>query len=255
MTMKGRMLVVVLISAVALTMVGCHPDLRTEVARLETENSNLKQEVSRLSGRLEGCQAQLSDKDARIQQLQLSNDTKDRQLALANRKIEELAGKTTTVVQGGTITKAQADMLKRIASEFPDQLEYDEAANIVRIKEAINFPSGRATISGKSKQAITEVGKIFSGFDNVAFRVTGHTDNDPIKKSAKINKDNMDLSLKRAHAVWDVLNAAGVDKDKMYCAGFGMIRPMAGTVDKQSTADKKVNRRVEILMVPATLMK
>ncbi|MFW5798487.1 MAG: hypothetical protein ACOCXX_02410, partial [Planctomycetota bacterium] len=191
MTMKGRMLVVVLISAVALTMVGCHPDLRTEVARMETENSNLKQEVSRLSGRLDGCREQLSDKDAKIQQLEISNDAKDRQLAEANLKIKELVEGTPSPGPNITVTRAQAEMLKRIAGQFPDQLEYDEDANIVRIKEAINFASGRATISDKSKQAITEVGKIFSGFDDVAFRVTGHTDNDPIKKTAKINKDNM----------------------------------------------------------------
>ena len=71
-------------------------------------------------------------------------------------------------------------------------------------------------------------------------RVEGHTDSDPIRKSAW--KTNERLSSERALAVEAYLVSKGVDAARIYSAAMGSARPKA---------DKSASRRVEIVVLEA----
>ena len=69
-------------------------------------------------------------------------------------------------------------------------------------------------------------------------RIEGHTDNDGVQAA------NQTLSEKRAMAVARWLTAAGEKCDRLLPVGFGQMKPIAGTVDKQTADEKTLNRRV-----------
>ena len=228
------------VAALMFVFVGCE---NQQIKALEGRNRDLMSqlaekegEVAQLESDLDACNSQLSALQAQLQGTQAKLDA-------ANRKIQDLLDQPT----GFTLDPVARAKLRDIANRYSDQLEYDEDENVVRVKEAINFSAGKSNITEKAREAIGAVANVLDDIGGVAFRVSGHTDSDPIQKSRLINKDNMDLSLKRAHAVWEVLMGAGLEKEKMFCAGFGPTKPL---VPNNSDANKRKNRRVEILVMP-----
>jgi OOP family OmpA-OmpF porin len=68
-------------------------------------------------------------------------------------------------------------------------------------------------------------------------RIEGHTDNDGTKDG------NQTLSEKRALSVAHWLSGKGVDCKRLLPVGFGQMKPVAGTPDKQTADEKAQNRR------------
>jgi OOP family OmpA-OmpF porin len=69
-------------------------------------------------------------------------------------------------------------------------------------------------------------------------RIEGHTDNDGQAAG------NQTLSEKRAMAVAKWLTVRGEKCDRLLPVGFGQMKPIAGSVDKQTPDEKNQNRRV-----------
>lgn len=68
-------------------------------------------------------------------------------------------------------------------------------------------------------------------------RIEGHTDNDGTKDK------NQTLSEKRAMSVARWLIGKGVACKRLLPVGFGQLKPVAGTADKQTADEKAQNRR------------
>ena len=77
-------------------------------------------------------------------------------------------------------------------------------------------------------------------------RVYGYTDSDPIKRSARLWKDNLDLSANRAMAVTRELRKLGIPAESIETVAMGATRSVA---PNRTKADKAKNRRVEIVVV------
>ena len=56
----------------------------------------------------------------------------------------------------------------------------------------------------------------------------------------------MELSGKRAKAVYDYLLAKGIDKERLSYKGFGMLKPLAENTTEENRA---LNRRIEFRIV------
>ena len=70
---------------------------------------------------------------------------------------------------------------------------------VLDLPSAITFPSGGADLSSKGRRSLAAVVEVLqTGYANKTFWVEGHTDNDPISKSAW--KSNLHLSVMRAMA-------------------------------------------------------
>ena len=79
--------------------------------------------------------------------------------------------------------------------------------------------------------------------------VRGHTDNDPVKKPATIEKfphGNLQLSAARAVEVAALLADNGIPQDRLVVAGFGPTEPVA---PNDQSENKRKNRRVEIFVL------
>ena len=99
------------------------------------------------------------------------------------------------------------------------------------------------TASDKLKPESDEVLQVVKDYldakpDVTLIRIEGHTDNDGAREA------NQTLSEKRAMAVARWLTTAGEKCDRLLPVGFGQMKPIAGTPDKQTVDEKTSNRRV-----------
>lgn len=79
--------------------------------------------------------------------------------------------------------------------------------------------------------------EILQSYSDVEVSIDGHTD-------ATGNPDkNLDLSIRRASAVYNYFVSKGVNKNRLNASGYGQERPIASN----ATADgRQKNRRVEL---------
>jgi len=116
----------------------------------------------------------------------------------------------------------------------------------IRLDGAQLFASGKASIkntSQNSKLIDDVVSTIQSQYPQQHVTVEGHTDSDPIRRSSW--KNNKELSLGRARAVYHALRKRGLQESQLSVVGYGSSRPLA---DNNSKAGKARNRRVEIVI-------
>ncbi|MEZ0228945.1 MAG: flagellar motor protein MotB, partial [Planctomycetota bacterium] len=82
-----------------------------------------------------------------------------------------------------------------------------------------------------------------SKYDEFTIELSGHTDSDPLRATAKVYMDNHDLAAKRANSVRRFLTAKGVPAGRIYLSAWGETRSLATETTKEGKAQ---NRRVEI---------
>lgn len=116
----------------------------------------------------------------------------------------------------------------------------------VTLSNAILFSPGKATLmrstSAELDQIMSVINQRYSGNQ---VDVVGHTDSDPIKKTAKLWKDNWELSAERALTVLRYMQGKGIRPERIRGVACGESRPVASN----STANGKArNRRVEIVV-------
>ena len=112
------------------------------------------------------------------------------------------------------------------------------------------FASGSDVVRDSSKEALRafcEVIKSPAAADFEAI-VVGHTDTQPIKKSAEKHPTNWHLSAHRAISVSTVLRQNGYGPERLGVMGYGEYRPVADNASAEGAAK---NRRVEIYLIPA----
>lgn len=116
---------------------------------------------------------------------------------------------------------------------------------VISIPAEITFPSGKAELTKKGKQALETVARVLlEQHKGRNYWIEGHTDSDPITKSKW--ESNRDLSVERAMAVLHFLvEDCNVPDDKCVVAGHGQYRPVTPNDDG---AAKSRNRRVEIVV-------
>jgi chemotaxis protein MotB len=117
---------------------------------------------------------------------------------------------------------------------------------VVKLPDAILFPSGSADVSDEGRVALGEVAVVLKQVKNRRFTIAGHTDDVPVGKDDKF-KSNWELSTARALAVTQVLIEKGVPPRSLVAAGYGQHDPIAANSTK---AGRAKNRRIEIVLEP-----
>lgn len=114
------------------------------------------------------------------------------------------------------------------------------------------FPAGRSVLRNEAKATLDQLASLIQReYPGYFVFVDGHTDNTPITKSAKINKDNWDLGAKRAHAVFEYFQSKGIPEDRMVLTSRGFAQPVRD-VDVNSKEGQQKCRRVEIRLREAS---
>lgn len=105
------------------------------------------------------------------------------------------------------------------------------------------FRPGYDAISDTAAPKIEKLISEISVFPNSLVIIEGHTDNIP---TGKLHKDNMDLSVRRARTIANILISRGIPQERISAVGYGDTRP----IDTNSTEEGRArNRRVEVKLM------
>ena len=123
----------------------------------------------------------------------------------------------------------------------------------VNIVDRVLFDSAEATLKPEGEAILQKVAKVLAQHTNRLVHVAGHTDNVPIRITAKSRyASNWELSTARAtSAVRFLAETAGMDPTRLGAIGYGEFHPVASNETPEGRAR---NRRIEIVVLPAELL-
>jgi chemotaxis protein MotB len=164
----------------------------------------------------------------------------------------ELQKQVTALRDETAKSKEQLDDLKAVTERFQKMIDAGKldismrrGKMVVKLPEAILFPSGSAELSKGGLEALAEVAQILKGMRSRRFTIAGHTDN--VKVAGGKFHSNWELSAARAVVVTEALVAKGVSARNLVAAGFGEHDPVATNTRKEG---RQKNRRIEIILEP-----
>ena len=184
------------------------------------------QGIDSIKAELSLREAQLSDKEKRLYDLQEILRQKDEEVqALKNKVLNALKG---FVDQGLDVTERNGKVY-------------------VSMDEKLLFASGSWVVGTAGVNALKELSAVLEADSTINVLIEGHTDNVPYRGSAQV-KDNWDLSVMRATAVLKVLlQGSTIDPIRVTAAGRGEYYPI---VDNDTPESRAKNRRTEIILTP-----
>ena len=130
-------------------------------------------------------------------------------------------------------------------SQLSGKVDVDFNAEYVKLNlnGSILFASGKADLVKQAVPIVNKLGKILEKYNRNVIEVEGHTDNVPIRYSAKYENNEV-LSVYRALAVTDQLRKnKNLNPKYIKFAGRGDYIPVA---DNSTAEGRAQNRRVEI---------
>lgn len=191
-------------------------DREAEIAALREERADLKRQRQQLAAQVSDLEAQLGATRAQLQA-------------------------RPEPIPASAPAMQSSPELERLGIGY----EQRGGEAVITIPAGITFPSGSAALSKEGRAALREVATVLlRDHPDGTYRIEGHTDSDPVRKSGFAN--NRELSIARAMAVLTFLvEECGIPDDRCVVSGFGPHRPLdPGT----SAAAKAKNRRVEIVV-------
>ncbi|MFJ7853788.1 flagellar motor protein MotB [Peribacillus frigoritolerans] len=121
---------------------------------------------------------------------------------------------------------------------------------LISIRENVLFESGVAEVRSENRKMAKEISGLLVMDLPRNIIVSGHTDNIPIKNSKY--ESNWDLSVMRSvNFMKLLLENKDMDPEMFSAKGHGEFKPVASNETKKGRAK---NRRVEILIVPRTVI-
>lgn len=156
---------------------------------------------------------------------------------LANSQ-EQLAASQNQVAFQEALDKAS----KQFNSSEADVYQQGDQL-IIRLK-SLNFASGKSALPNNGASLLNRIETVADGLSAKTVMVQGHTDSIGSKTS------NQKLSEDRANTVAKYLEQNGFTDAKIESEGFGDTKPIK---NNKSRADRAQNRRIDIVITPATL--
>jgi chemotaxis protein MotB len=195
--------------------------------------------------------AAASGEAARQQEAALRAE-KERAERLAARA-EELETSKAKIEQAKIDLEQVSSQYEQLAKSLQSEIETGKielselrGRTTVKLKDKILFASGSATIGREGRAALAKVAEAFRGLEGKMVRVEGHTDDIPTGQ--KSFPTNWELSSARAIAVVRLLEENGVDPMMLAAAAYSQYQPVG---DNQTPEGRSMNRRIEIVLVPA----
>ena len=123
----------------------------------------------------------------------------------------------------------------------------------VNILDRIMFDSGEADLKTEGEKILQKIAGILAQYPQRQIHVIGHTDNVPIRASARTRfPSNWELSTSRATAAVRFLcEKAGVDPRRLGAVGYGEFHPIA---DNATPEGRAKNRRIALVVLSEELV-
>lgn len=169
----------------------------------------------------------------------------DQTKAVAHTSAELSRANVAFVAQGAALKEANDRAAKAAADLAKFATVKQEARGmVITLSGSVLFTSAKSDLSPSAQLKLNDVATALTREDPVSKMVVeGYTD------SQGAAGYNQELSQRRAQAVRDYLVTRGIADDRITAKGFGPERPVA---DNASSEGRANNRRVEIVVQPAT---
>ncbi len=149
--------------------------------------------------------------------------------------------------------KAQDAAIKDIQAKL---MNLDEKVAMVDAKASakpmlvatVNFGSGQTGLSSKDKEILDGIVDQLMASD-AKIKVVGHADGTPVLRGS--HRSNWDLSQSRANSAAKYLKSKGIDAARIEAVGMAHTKPVAS---QNTAAGRAMNRRVEVILLPAGAM-
>ncbi|MEL6545647.1 MAG: flagellar motor protein MotB [Myxococcota bacterium] len=198
--------------------------LNSKLTDASTENQILAKKVTEMGANVETLVGEKTELRKEVEEL-------DRMRAAAearNKEYNKVFQKLQKMVDAGTLS-----------------IKFRGGRMLVQMSSDVVFPPGGTRIKPEAEEAIRQLAETISSFPDRKFQVIGHSDATPIK-TARF-PSNWELSSQRAIEVVKVLVGAGVAPGMISAAGAAEYDPL---VPNETTEQKAMNRRVEIVFLP-----
>lgn len=234
-------------------------DSQREVAVLNAQVAELRQQLANLQSLLNLATAEDTDAQVQIQELGTQLNTALARVAAEERRRAALEeAERARLEEEAARLAAEAQNLERFRSNFFGQLrDVLEGQDGVRIdgdrfvfSSEVLFQPGQAELSVQGRDEIAKVAAILrsiadeipAGIDWI-IRVDGHTDNLPLSGSGRF-ADNWELSQARALSVVRYMDETlGIPPTRLAANGFGEYQPLNPDNTPEARAQ---NRRIEL---------
>lgn len=239
---------------------------------LETENGQIKSELTKtrvekedLEAKFDAIQARVDSYNKKINSLTaendamlvnvdniavISNDTKKAmRKTLQNVDASKLAGAKTlkdsmNLALSYNLTKSMDN--SQLNEDEDISIDINETVVMISISDKMLFNTASYKVSNKANDILQKLANIINSEPSVEVMVEGHTDARSISTS-KI-ADNWDLSVLRATSVVRKLqDDYGVAPEKLIASGRSSYKPLA---ENDTKDNRSKNRRTRIVILP-----
>jgi len=199
--------------------------------------------------RLDRAQATLAEARAAAAKSEAEAAALSQKLTEGQNRIAELQKEKEAVVQSHRSLEDEMRAALETKDVTISQLQGKLTVNIL---DRVLFDSGEADLKPGGEAVLRKVAAVLAQHPNLKVHVIGHTDNVPIRASARSRfPSNWELSTARATAAVRFLTEkAGVDPRRLGAVGYGEFRPVA---DNSSAEGRARNRRIAITILSEEL--
>jgi chemotaxis protein MotB len=192
---------------------------------------------------------QLEDARAAAAEAQAKAAEAKSQLDEAEGKIDTLAKEKDSALEN---RKTLEDQMRASLESKDVTISRLQGKLTVNILDRVLFDSGEADLRPEGEGILRKVAGFLTEHPEVKVHVIGHTDNVPIRTSARNRfASNWELSTARATAAVRFLSEkAGVNATRLGAVGYGEFRPIA---DNTTPEGRAKNRRIAITLLPDEL--
>jgi len=228
--------------------------LAHEKAQVESELYDARTLAESHWTKLAATESQLGTKNQLIANLQDENDKLETAFATAQETLKKLADRgmptEPVVIKESKLPEALDSALKDFATQYPRDVEYNEASGAIKWKSDLLFALGSDAVKETAMASLSKFCEILNSPAAAGFEVVivGHTDDRPVARAStkQFHPTNWHLSVHRAISVAYIIMEGGYDTSRIGLMGYGEYRPVAANDSEENRAR---NRRVEIYLV------
>jgi chemotaxis protein MotB len=226
---------------------------KKELAVAQEQNQKLTTDLASCNSTINGLNTKIADQNNQIASLSNQNASLSKDAMAYRELINDLKARqammNAALAEQGTSLKEIREKIIAGLSELADSgidVEFQNGFLYVSLPESLLFPSGSATLSPKSKNALSPLASVLNNYPRVQIYVVGHTDTLKIHNARFF--DNWSLSTERANSIVRVLkDSYSVDPARLLAGGRSKYNPVASNDTKQGRA---MNRRIQIILNP-----
>jgi len=219
------------------SLAGCVAQAEYDSALQDLDNA--RKAHAGLEGELAACHDQLAAAESEFEK-RLSE-----QLAATEAELEELRKQREAAEKRLAAFRELNDKLADLIAAGELEVYIRNGLPVIALPSEVLFAVGKAELSNKGQKDLEQVGEALASMTGQRIQISGHTDNQPTKKSGW--DDNWQLSAERALTVTRVLIESGLEPENLSAAGYAEFDPVASN---DSRKGRKKNRRIELVLLP-----